>query len=86
MARNATISRLFTAVGALAAGTVIPTLGLPACFLGSAVIFAVATIVGLFMVPGAAPPNHLRDGRVFVSPWHKRRYLWFPFLKSARCC
>jgi MFS family permease len=51
MALNATMSRLSTAVGALAAGASIPGLGLPVCFLASSGIFIVAALLSLPIKP-----------------------------------
>jgi MFS family permease len=47
MALNATISRLSTALGALVAGILIPTLGVPSCFLAATAVFLVAIVLGL---------------------------------------
>jgi MFS family permease len=47
MALHATASRLCTALGALAAGVLIPTSGVPSCFIATGAIFVVAAVLGL---------------------------------------
>jgi MFS family permease len=51
MALNATMSRLATALGALVAGILIPTLGVPSCFLLATALFLVAIALGLPIGP-----------------------------------
>ncbi|MBV9542745.1 MAG: MFS transporter, partial [Chloroflexi bacterium] len=47
MALNATMSRLWTALGALAAGLMIPTTGVSSCFLAATAVFVIAAVLGL---------------------------------------
>jgi MFS family permease len=47
MALNATASRLATALGAVAAGVIIPAAGLPVCFVVVAVVFVITAVLGL---------------------------------------
>jgi MFS family permease len=63
MALNATASRLCTALGAFAAGALIPTAGVSACFIATAVLFVVAAVVGLLVRPAARPRIELAPGR-----------------------
>jgi predicted MFS family arabinose efflux permease len=51
MALNATVTRGCTALGALAAGAVIPAVGVPACFLAIAVICAIAAALAVPVKP-----------------------------------
>jgi MFS family permease len=55
MALNATVGRLCTALGAFAAGALIPTAGVAACFVATAVLFVVAAVVGLLVRPASTP-------------------------------
>jgi MFS family permease len=51
MALNATAGRLCTALGAFAAGALIPIAGVTACFVATAIVFVVAAVVGLLVRP-----------------------------------
>ena len=51
MALNATGTRICTALGALAAGVLIPTAGVPACFVGTSGLFVVAALMGVLVRP-----------------------------------
>lgn len=51
MALNATMSRLATALGALAAGVMIPTTGVPSCFVAATAVFGIAAVLGLPVRP-----------------------------------
>jgi MFS family permease len=51
MALNATVTRVCMALGALAAGAIIPVFGVPACFLAATIVWAVAAALALPMKP-----------------------------------
>jgi len=55
MALNATMSRLSTALGALVAGILIPSAGVPSCFLATVAAFIIAVVLGL--PTGRPTPN-----------------------------
>jgi MFS family permease len=62
MALNATVGRLCTALGAFAAGALIPIAGVATCFVASAVVFGVAAVVGLLVRPTSAPRRESVSG------------------------
>jgi MFS family permease len=49
MALNATMTRMWMALGALAAGALIPLAGVPACFVATACVFVAAAVLGLLV-------------------------------------
>jgi predicted MFS family arabinose efflux permease len=67
MALNATISRLCTALGALAAGIAIPSLGVPVCFLATTAVFGVAAGLGLPIRPSVREAASNPSGRPSFS-------------------
>jgi MFS family permease len=63
MALNATVGRLCTALGAFAAGALIPTAGVATCFVATAVVFVVAAGVGLLVRPASTPHTEITGHR-----------------------
>jgi MFS family permease len=65
MALNATSTRVCTALGALAAGALIPIAGVAACFVATTAVFVVAAALGLLVRPTRA--QHAASKRTRAS-------------------